>query len=182
GARLFAFVVTGRPPGDSCFFRSWSVATGQPLDELKVDPYVTGPIYPGPVEGLYVASNRFFFTKHALPLDEAPFRIVRLDDDGNPVVIGPRTKAPEDTPPPQSVTERSKAKLAPRLEDDRKDLQFALFPARVDWSKATEKVGPILALLTPRPQAVPGDRAGVVAQKPEPPGAWTSPSFAPAPA
>jgi hypothetical protein len=180
GARLFGFVIAGGPTGEACTFRAWSVATGQPLDEVAVEPYVNGPIFPGAAEGLYLA-NRFFFTKHSLPLDEAPFRIVRIDDDGTALVIGPRTKAPEDTPPPQSVTERTKLKLPPRAEDERKDLQYALFPAKVDWTKQAEKIGPILSLLTPRPPALPGNRTGIAAQKPEPPGAWTPPSFSPAP-
>lgn len=181
GARLFGFVVAGTRYGDLCSFRSWSVETGRPLDELQVDPYVTGPIYPGPVDGLYVA-NKFFFTKVRLPLDDAPFRIVRLEHDGTALVIAPRAQAPPDTPPCRSLQERIKAKQAPPAEADRKDIQFALFTSKLDWSKAVEKVKPIVALLVPRPPAGPGDRAGVVAQKPQAPEAWTPPPFAAAPA
>jgi hypothetical protein len=181
GARLFGFVVATTSFGDTCFFRSWSVATGQPLEQLQLDQYVTGPIFPGPADGLYVA-NKFFFTWNPLPLENAPFRIVRMDDEGTALVIGPRSKAPPNTPPCQSVQERIKAKQAPPEEADRKDLQFALFTTKVDWSKSVEKVAPVAALLAPRPAAKPGDRTGIAAQKPEPPGTWTAPSFAPSPA
>jgi hypothetical protein len=182
GARLFGFVVAGTPHGDTCFFRSWSVATGRPPEERTLDPYVTGPIHAGPVEGLYLATSKFFFTGSPIPLEDASFRVVRVDDEGTALVIGTRAQAPPDTPPCRSLQERIKARQAPPEEADRKDTSFALFTTKLDWSKPAEKVRPVVALLAPRPPAAPGDRAGVVAQKPEPPAAWAPPAFAAAPA
>src|SRR5258706_343604 len=43
-----------------------------------------------------------------------------MDDDGTTLVIGLRAKAPPDTPPPQSVQERIKAKQAPPKVQHRK--------------------------------------------------------------
>src|SRR5205807_928619 len=138
------------------------------------------PIFPGPVEGLYLAS-KFFFTKNALMLDDAPFRIMRADDEGQALVIGPRAKAPPDTPPPQSVTEKIKAKQAGQ-DVGRGDVQYALFPLKLDWSAAVKKVEPLLALAAARPAVKPCDRTGIVLQKPKPPTTWTPPSFSPPPA
>jgi hypothetical protein len=182
GARLFGFVVALTKYGESCFFRSWSVATGQLLDEADVDRHVAGPIVPGPIEGLY-AANRFFFTKNRLELEGLPFRILQLDSDGTALVMGGRAQAPPDTPLCRALQERIKTKQLYRDElEGRKKNDPILFLAKLDWSRSVEKVGPILTLLTPRPEAKPGDRTGIAAQKPQSPDAWTPPSFAPAPA
>jgi hypothetical protein len=176
GQRLFA-VLSGENSFDHAgLFQSWSVATGQVLDESRIDPYEGGPVFPGPVAGLYVGS-KFFFTRHPLKLEKAPFRIVRIDDDGTALVVGTRAEAPADTPQCRSITERIKAKKA-RPEDNRKDIQFALFTAKVDWSGPVASVEPIVALTSPRPEARAGDKTGVVAQKPDPPAAWKPPALA----
>jgi hypothetical protein len=180
GSRLFAFVVAATPHGAMCFFRSWSVATGAPQEELVLDRFVTGPIYPGPVDGLYVA-DRFYFTRNPLPLAKLPLHLVRIDDDGTALVIGPRAQAPPTTTPPQSVLERIKYKQAPAEDANRKDSQYALFTTRIDWSAAVKQVEPVAALFAPRPAARAGDRTGVAAQKAEPPATWTPPPFGPAP-
>jgi hypothetical protein len=179
GSRLFGFVIANTPHGEICYLRSWSVVNGMPLDEMTVESEITGPIFAGPIEGLYLAS-KFLFTKSHLPLDNAPFRIVRLDDEGQALVIGPRSKAPPDTPPPQSVTEKNKTKQTGR-EPDRMDVPHALFQIKLDWSAAVKKAEPVVALIAERPAARSCDRSGIVLQKSEPPASWTPPSFSPAP-
>jgi hypothetical protein len=182
GARLFGVIIAVKKTyGDVSLFRSWSVATGQSLEDLMVDRHETGPVYPGPVDGLYLAT-KFIFTRQPLPLDPAPFRILRLDDDGTALVAGSHQQAPPGTPQTESLIEKMKGKQwrPDEIEVHRKN-EWALFTVKLDWSPAVKKIEPVLAVLRPRPAAKAADRAGVVAQKPKPPEVWSPPSFVPAP-
>src|SRR5262245_21089709 len=182
GGRLFALVMASSSAGDQNYLKAWSVTTGQLLEDKVVGRHETGPVYPGPIEGLYLASS-FIFTKQPLPMDPVPQRIMRVDDDGVALVLVGHQQAPPGTPHTDSLLEKMKdVKRWRKVEiETHQKHEGALFTVKLDWSPAVKKCEPILALLKPRPAAKAADRSAVTVQKPAPPQDGTPPSFAAAP-